>query len=569
MKFDRETILKMIVGAVIILGWTPICRWMGWMAPPPVETRQQTVPPSPPPAPQPVTPAAAPSPATPAVVPENLPALPPQTLSNASIKVEFSPAAGAIRSIELLDYLTADHEQHIVLDNNLNGRMSSPLHPGALSVFGATPWQLVEIIDNSKIDDSTYHLQRKLATADGSEFILTQEWTLSGDYAIVYRFSLTNLSDQPLVFSRLSVSGGDLQPWHILSGDRKSRSDTNTIDVLTVKDSTKSIAIDDDPEDFAVMPDAAVRWASMSNKYFTTILVGNTPYGLLKKRAEVTDAGRKYFLAMVGADYYDVKLEAGQQQSFDFKYYAGPKILSQLKSFDGSTTKLMHLSSWGPISFLAEWLLYFLIFLKGLCGSYGCSIIILTLLVRLLFWPITQKANASMKKMAAVQPKVKELREKYKNEPQILNAKMMALYKEEGINPLGGCLPILLQIPVFLALYSALNSAVQLRQVSFLWAKDLASPDTVAVLPLGFMNLSINPLVLMMTGLMIFQQRITPSAMDPTQQKMMMIMPLVMVFFFYDLPSGLTLYWTVSQIFSIIQLYWQRHSVNKAAAAKA
>ena len=197
------------------------------------------------------------------------------------------------------------------------------------------------------------------------------------------------------------------------------------------------------------------------------------------------------------------------------------------------------------------------------------SIIILTLLVRLLFYPVTAKANASMKKMQAVQPKIQELREKYKDNPQLLNTKMMELYRTEKVNPFGGCLPILLQIPVFFALYATLDGAVELRQVPFLWSHDLAAADTVARIPLFLFgwSLPINPLVIAMTVLMVIQQRMTPMSMDPVQKKMMMAMPIVMLIFLYDLPSGLTLYWTVSNIFSIIQLRLQQRSGNVQCAA--
>jgi YidC/Oxa1 family membrane protein insertase len=147
----------------------------------------------------------------------------------------------------------------------------------------------------------------------------------------------------------------------------------------------------------------------------------------------------------------------------------------------------------------------------------------------------------------------------------MLNTKMMELYRKEGVNPMGGCLPILLQIPVFFALYATLDGAVELRQVPFWWATDLAAPDTVA----RIFGLPINPLVLAMTLLMVVQQRLTPTAMDPMQQKMMMIMPIVMLFFLYNLPSGLTLYWTVSQIFSILQMLLQKHHNTAASAPKA
>ena len=200
-------------------------------------------------------------------------------------------------------------------------------------------------------------------------------------------------------------------------------------------------------------------------------------------------------------------------------------------------------------------------YLKGLSGSYGIAIILLTVIVRVVFWPVTQRANNSMRKMAKIQPKIKELREKYKERPQEMNAKMMELYREEKVNPVGGCLPILLQLPVFFALSSVLESAVELRHVSFLWAADLTKPDLVDP-PLLF-GYGIHPLILIMTVLMVIQQKMTPSTMDPMQQKMMMAMPVIMLVMLYNLPSGLTLYWTVSQIFSILQMKYSQYIAKR------
>ena len=227
----------------------------------------------------------------------------------------------------------------------------------------------------------------------------------------------------------------------------------------------------------------------------------------------------------------------------------------------------MHLA-WGPLDYLARLLLWVLVKFHDILHSYGWSIICLTIVVRLLFYPVTAKANSSMKKMQQVQPQLKELRDKYKDNPQLLNTKMMELYRKEGVNPFGGCLPILLQIPVFFALYATLDGAVELRQVAFWWSKDLAAADTVAKIPLYFFDLPINPLVLAMTLLMAIQQRMTPMSGDPMQKKMMMMMPAFMLIFLYDLPSGLTLYWTVSNLFSIIQLKLQQRASTTSVATK-
>ena len=173
-----------------------------------------------------------------------------------------------------------------------------------------------------------------------------------------------------------------------------------------------------------------------------------------------------------------------------------------------------------------------------------------------------------MKKMQQVQPKLKEIKEQYKDNPQLMNAKMMELYRTEGVNPFGGCLPLLLQLPVFIALYTTLDGAVELRQVPFWWSPDLAGPDTVCHIPLYFYDLPVNPLVIIMTVLMVIQQHITPMGGDPMQKKMMMWMPVVMLLLFYDLPSGLTLYWSISNLFSIIQLLIQKRGSTPADATE-
>ena len=177
------------------------------------------------------------------------------------------------------------------------------------------------------------------------------------------------------------------------------------------------------------------------------------------------------------------------------------------------------------------------------------------------------KANDSMREMQVLAPKLKEIREKYKNEPMLAQTKMSELYKEHKVNPLSGCLPMLIQIPVFIALYYALGGAAELRGQSFLWIKDLAQPDTVFTV----FGLGINPLIIAWTALMIVQQKLTPSAMDPMQAKIMLAMPLIMLFVLYTLPAALTLYWTVSQIFSIGQMVYQnklrQQRENKAGTA--
>ncbi|MBN2684728.1 MAG: membrane protein insertase YidC, partial [Pontiellaceae bacterium] len=195
--------------------------------------------------------------------------------------------------------------------------------------------------------------------------------------------------------------------------------------------------------------------------------------------------------------------------------------------------------------------------------NYGVAIILLTLVVRVLFWPLTHKSTESMKRMQELQPQIKALQVKYKSNPQRMQQETMALYKENKVNPMGGCLPMLLQMPVLFALFSVLRNAIELRYSSFLWISDLSSPENLFAgafkIPLlGWDALNILPIV--MAGSMIWQQKVSaPSTAAATpeqqqQQKMMMyMMPIMMLVFFYTMPSGLTLYWTTSNLLMIAQ----------------
>ena len=184
--------------------------------------------------------------------------------------------------------------------------------------------------------------------------------------------------------------------------------------------------------------------------------------------------------------------------------------------------------------------------------SYAWAIILITVIIKLAFWPLTTASTRSMKRLSALQPQMKALQEKYKDDPKKMNQKLQAFMKENKVNPLGSCLPMLLQIPVFFGFYTMLQSAIELRGASFLWACDLSQPDTVLVL----LNFPINPMPIMMAVTMLWQASLTPPApgMDPMQQKIMKFMPMIVVVFLYNFSAGLTLYWTVQNLLSIAQM---------------
>ena len=552
MKFDKDIIVGIIICAAVLFGWDPLCKYMGWTSEPVPATPVQTAPAVEKTAP--ATPVAA-APEKKAAAVKTTVKLPAVILANKDLSYKISPVTGSVDSITLADYKNAAQTGPVVLEK------ISPNARGAFSLSGSMSWELENILFSRK-NGNKYVLSRRMKDATGQIFIVTQTWELAEKgYAAKYTVNFANPGKNAVNIADTVLCGGELPPWGIVSGD-KVRIPSHRMDYMTAEGAFGDIKADKKDSKFFLTPAPAVKWVALDNKYFAAILQSKTPFILNQRREYLNDGKDNYPVIASGAWLGSIRLAPGESKSFDFNYYSGPKIIADLDAFDPSTGKVMHLA-WGPLDYLARLLLWLLIKFNALLGSYGWSIILLTLVVRLVFYPLTARGNASMKKMQLVQPKLKEIREKYKDNPQLMNSKMMELYRTEGVNPFGGCLPILLQIPVFFALYATLDGAVELRQVSFLWCKDLAAADTVARLPLYFFNLPINPLVLAMTALMVLQQHMTPMSMDPVQKKMMALMPIVMLFMLYDLPSGLTLYWTVSNLFSIIQLKLQQRSRSK------
>jgi len=247
-------------------------------------------------------------------------------------------------------------------------------------------------------------------------------------------------------------------------------------------------------------------------------------------------------------------LPDGQSKSIKVRLYFGSKELNQL---DKAGHHLVDAVDYGWFTFLAKPLLHVLNWVYNYVHNYGVAIILLTIFIKLIFWPLTQKSYESMKKMKKIQPKIAQLREKYKDNREKLNQELMALYRTYKVNPMGGCLPMVLQIPVFFALYRMLNGAVELRHEPFMWwINDLTAPDRLHIgIPIPYLG-GLPILTLLMGVSMFVQQKMTPTAGDPRQEQIMLLMPVVFTVFFVNFPSGLVLYWLVNNILSIVQQYW-------------
>ncbi|MFM6929936.1 MAG: membrane protein insertase YidC [Bdellovibrio sp.] len=257
--------------------------------------------------------------------------------------------------------------------------------------------------------------------------------------------------------------------------------------------------------------------------------------------------------AVAEVTYKPVQL--APEMKFSELFYAGPKSIDILKAVDPEFANLIDFGFFGMIS---RPLLYVMKAFHSWVGNWGIAIIMLTLMVRLVVLPFNLMSAKSMKAMQKVQPIIQGLREKYKDDAMRLNTEMMAVMKQNGANPMGGCLPMLIQIPIFFALYRVIGSSIELYNSPFMfWITDLSAHDKFYVLPV------------LMSVFMFIQQKITPSTMDPTQAKIMLFMPLVFSVFMLQLPSGLTLYMVVSTLFGIIQQYLIMRDTHVKPAAKA
>ncbi len=309
-------------------------------------------------------------------------------------------------------------------------------------------------------------------------------------------------------------------------------------------------------------------WVAVKNKFFVQILQpkdGSAGCDLIVERTkgpyEKAEEPPSWMAAAVpsrvaaAVQFPERTLGAGESYCRSLSYFVGPKELSSITPLGLHKKEVME---FGMLRLLCEALVWSLNKLNWLIPNYGIAIILLTLIVRIIFWPLTHKGTESMKRMQALQPQLKALQEKYKDKPQKLQQETMAMYRENKVNPLGGCLPMLVQIPVFFALFSVLRSAVELRYAPFLWVADLSAPENLFQGMVPFIG-AINVLPLLMTVTQIWQTKLTPAVGDPMQQKMMMwMMPIMMLIFLYSMPSALVLYWTANQVMMIVQLYWQR-----------
>jgi YidC/Oxa1 family membrane protein insertase len=298
---------------------------------------------------------------------------------------------------------------------------------------------------------------------------------------------------------------------------------------------------------------AGAEWVAVSNQFFTTLIAPLTAKAtaVWGRRFDVDYSPEQKLPAIEGAlGMPGFQLQPGQTYSARFEIYAGPKLYHRLAQLPHNEAEVM---DFGIFKLVCQFLLNFMNLLHSWLHDYGLAILALTTIIKLTLWPIQNRANRSMRQMAALNPKMQELRDKYKDDPTRMNQELMKLYKQYGINPVGGCLPMMIQIPIFFGLFKMLGQAVELRNARFLWVRDLSQPDTIAHLPV--LGWPINIIPLLMAATQIWLMAMTPKTGDPTQRRIMMFMPLIFLFICYNFAAALALYYTAQNLFSILQFY--------------
>ncbi|NCC24794.1 MAG: membrane protein insertase YidC [Deltaproteobacteria bacterium] len=364
------------------------------------------------------------------------------------------------------------------------------------------------------------------------DFMLVRTLSFSGQtYLIKERLAISNTGGNPLS----GVLG-----FNLAASDFSAQPNPYNLPRIAYLTAT-SLKDESDLDDLkiGISPLEPVQWGAIESNYFMAAMVPES--GTMGLKAKFEDETFRLVLEK------EIALAPNQAMEMTNAYYFGPKTETDLVV---APSDLGRAINYGFFNVIAQPLITFLNFLYKFVHNYGVAIIILTIIIKIIFWPLSQKSYKSMEQMKRLQPIMAQIREKYKDDRQRMNTELMQLYKTYKVNPLGGCLPMLLQIPVFFALYQALLGAIELRHAPFIsnlpftdivWLADLSAKDPLYVTPL------------IMGATMFLQQKMTPMPGDPLQAKIMLFMPIIFTFIFLNFPSGLVVYWTVNNLLSIAQ----------------
>lgn len=479
------------------------------------------------------------------------------TLENDALIVRFTDRGGAIKDVSLKKYpLTQESDAPFVF----NAYTELPaLGLGFQDTEGnyknfAPSYELVSQTKDKLIFSTTTPEGVKILR--GYSFDLTDK---DGEpYVINHETRFVNNSSETLNLKKLLISMGSMPPTkgdtfgEYLNVGFYNGKDAEFIKVGQFNGSKGFLGFGRrDAVDSIKEVVHNILWASVKNQFFATVLTPDEPaVAIIAAPIDVGMASGDKDLNEGLTGSLEMQLgtiPAGEERLLSLEYYVGPKEFTRLDKLGKNQDLVMQFGFFGIIS---KFLLLIMTAIHKVVPNWGLTIIIVTIIIKLLLWPLTAVQVRSSKRMATIQAPLKALKEKYKNNPQKLQMETMKLFKANKVNPAAGCLPLVVQLPIFLGLYFMLRTSSELRFASFLWINDLSVPDTVGYI-FGF---PINVLPLLMAASMFFQMKMTPSPMtDNAQKKIFQLMPFIFLVFCYNFPSGLVLYWTVQNLLTIVQ----------------
>ena len=481
------------------------------------------------------------------------------TNQNSDIEVLIDPTNACIKETKIKNMLDVQENKNIILDKDY--KIGKPLYINEKD----NTWQLTKIHNPIILTDNKVLLKRDITRQDKSSFTITQIFELLDHNTIQYDINIHNTSKKPINISNLYIWLGNMLPLEHITKD-SSRYNIQSVDIYKSNNTMETYKSDNDKkfENNIKIDKSNIRFIANYNKYITNILKqsnSNNKHldGSVSVRYDGYDEnGQSFKIINSAGNIKNISINPNEINSIQLKYYAGPKSIQLMNKFDKYASQIVHLAFF-TMETLAKFLLYALIKINSFVHNYGLAIIILTILLRLMLWPISYRANRSMKIMSALNPLIAEIKEKYANDKTMMNSKIMEVYRNHKINPLSTVLPLILQIPIFITLYWTLDGAIELRQASFLWITDLTQTDKLFNL---FDSVPLNILPILMGLTMFIQQRMSPT-IDKSQSTMMFAIIPILLIICYWMSSGLMLYWVTSQTVSIIQLYFDRKNINK------
>jgi YidC/Oxa1 family membrane protein insertase len=467
------------------------------------------------------------------------------------LDLDISMLGGTISRADLLKYTKVKGEAALVRLENVDDPVttfvlqSGLIGPGTASYpTHLAKWSAAQ---TSFDIDGNPELRVPLTWTNDQGVTVTKTYTFRrGLYSIGLEYKVENHGDTPWQVAPYA---------QLLRNDPRTKSSMFNVESRAfhgpaMDDGTKYRKLDlaADSEDSHLSREVTNGWIAAVQHQFVSAIV---PPKDAKYRFTMNLSGDQYLLAATGPT---LTVAPGSSVTFDETLYIGPKLQTQLEKI---SPRLDRVADYGMLTVLAQPLFSALEWIHGVTGNWGLAIIIVTFLLKLLFYPLSETSGRSMAKMKLLSPRIKNLQETYKDDRDKLGRAMMDLYKREKVNPATGCLPMIIQIPVFFAFYQVLLESVEMRQAPFaFWIHDLSARDPLFILPA------------IMAGAMFMQYKLNPTAADPVQQKVFMIMPLVMSFTFAFFPAGLVLYWVTNTLLSIAQQWNINRRIAAAAAAR-